>query len=127
MDPNLFHLDWERVFEVLVTIVVLSFLLERALAVLFETRIFIKKVAEKSVKELMAFIAGAVVCILWKFDAFSMVLLQDKVTIFGAVITGAVIAGGSKASIRLFRDLLKFMSSAEAERQVKLKKKVRGR
>ena len=41
MDPNLFHLDWERVSEVLVAIVILAFLLERALAVLFESRFFI--------------------------------------------------------------------------------------
>ena len=32
MDPNLFFLDWERTFEVLISIIVLAFLLERALA-----------------------------------------------------------------------------------------------
>ena len=32
-DPNLFALNWETVFEVLATIVILAFLLERALAV----------------------------------------------------------------------------------------------
>jgi hypothetical protein len=126
MDPNLFHLDWERVFEVLVTIVILSFLMERALAVFFETRIFISKAAEKSVKEFLAVIVGAIICIIWKFDAFSMILLQEKTTIFGAVMTGAVIAGGSKASIRLFRDVLEFRSSAESERQAKLKKRIEG-
>ena len=42
MDPNLFHLDWGRVFEVLVAIVIMAFLMERALAVLFESRIFIR-------------------------------------------------------------------------------------
>jgi len=126
MDPNLFHLDWERMFEVLVTIVILSFLLERALAVFFETRVFINKVAEKSIKEILAVAAGALVCIIWEFDAFSMILLQEKVTIFGEVLTGSVIAGGSKASIKLFRDVLKFMSSAESQRQTRLKKEVEG-
>jgi len=38
MDPNLFHLDWERVIEALVGIIVLSFLVERAGALLFESR-----------------------------------------------------------------------------------------
>lgn len=50
MDPNLFHLDWERVGEVLATIVVLAFLLERALAVLFESRFFIKRFETTSVR-----------------------------------------------------------------------------
>ena len=44
MDPNLFHLDWERVGEVLTAIVVLSFVLERALAVPFESRLLINKI-----------------------------------------------------------------------------------
>ena len=38
MDPNLFHIDMGRLFEVLVGIIVLSFFLERALAVIFEHR-----------------------------------------------------------------------------------------
>lgn len=38
MDPNLFHLDWERTFEVLLTIAVLAFFVERAFAPLFENR-----------------------------------------------------------------------------------------
>lgn len=120
MDPNLFHLDWERLLEVLVTIVVLSFLTERALAVLFESRFFMGKLAEKSYKELIAFAVCALVCVLWKFDALSMILLREQVTVFGAIITGAVVAGGSKASIKLFRDVMGFMSSAEKERQAGL-------
>jgi hypothetical protein len=31
MDPNLFHLDWERLAEVLAAVVVMAFLIERAL------------------------------------------------------------------------------------------------
>jgi hypothetical protein len=43
MDPNLFHLDWERTFEALVGIIVLSFLVERACAVLIESRWWISR------------------------------------------------------------------------------------
>jgi hypothetical protein len=38
MDPNLFHIDLERLFEVLMAIVVLSFFVERALSLLFGHR-----------------------------------------------------------------------------------------
>ena len=43
MDPNLFHLDYEKLFEVLITIVILSLFIERALSILFESRFFIER------------------------------------------------------------------------------------
>jgi hypothetical protein len=113
MDPNLFHVDWERMFEVMVLIVVLSFFVERSLSVLFGSRIFIKHVQGKSLKELIAFAFGALVCWYWDFDAFSVVMTNDNVTVLGALLTGAIIAGGSKASIKLFQDILKLRSTAE--------------
>ena len=112
MDPTLFHLDWERVGEVLVTIVVLAFLLERALAVLFESRFFIKRFQSVGIKELIATVVSAAVCIIWNFDAISMIVLTGHTTRFGEIVTGAVIAGGSKASLKLFQDVMDVRSSA---------------
>ena len=43
MDPNLFHLDWERTIEALVGIIILSFFVERACALLFESRWWINR------------------------------------------------------------------------------------
>lgn len=37
-DPDLFHLDWEHTFEVLAAVFILAFVVERALAPLFENR-----------------------------------------------------------------------------------------
>ncbi len=51
MDPNLFAVDWERAFEVFVAIVLASFLMERALSVIFENRLFIQKAKDKGLKE----------------------------------------------------------------------------
>ncbi len=123
MDPNLFFVDWERLFEVLVMIVVLSFFVERALAPLFESKFYIKRAQGKSLKELIAFIIGALVCWYWDFDAFSVLMTREKVTIVGAVLTGAIIAGGSKASIKLFRDLMRFRSTSEQLRLQALERK----
>jgi len=105
-------LDWDRLGEVLTTIVVMAFILERALAVLFESRFYLARFENRLSKELIAAAVGAVVCVLWKFDALSMILLTDKTRIFGEIITGAVIAGGSKASLKLFHDVLDIRSSA---------------
>jgi hypothetical protein len=123
MDPNLFHLDWGRTFEALVGIVVLSFLIERALAVIFESRWYIGKIhgenqpRGKGFKELIALAVSIAICIAWKFDAISIIFLSEKITIAGSIITGGVIAGGSKASIKLFKEMMGFMSDAEASRK----------
>lgn len=125
MDPNLFHIDYERLFEVLVTIVVFSFLIERALAVIFESRLFIKiyegtegkNNKKKGLKEIIAAIVSITVCFYWEFDAFTiLVVASNKMQIPGMFLTGLIIAGGSKASIKLFKDTLGFMSSAEKDR-----------
>jgi len=112
MDPNLFHVDWGRLSEVLIAIIVMSFLIERALAVLFESRFFINRFAERSLKELIAFVVAALICWYWDFDAVSMIFLKENVTVIGAIVTGAVVAGGSKASIKLFHDLMNVKSTA---------------
>jgi len=112
MDPNLFHLDWERVGEVLAAIVVLSFVLERALSLIFESKLFIKLFEGRGIKEWIAGVICAAVCIIWKFDALSMIVLTEHTTLFGEIVTGAVIAGGSKASLKLFHDVLDVRSSA---------------
>lgn len=117
MDPNLFHLDWERTLEVLTAIVVLSFVLERGLAILFENRIFIDKFHGRAIKEPIAFLVALLVCVFWDFDAVSMIFLAEKTSVLGEAVTAGVVAGGSKGSIRLFRDVLNIKSSAQREKE----------
>ena len=116
MDPNLFSINWEKLIEVMVMIVVLSFFIERALSPIFESRIYVNRLQGKNLKEVIAFAGGALVCWYWDFDAFSVLMTREKTSLFGAVLTGAIIAGGSKASIKLFRDLMKFRSNSEEQR-----------
>jgi hypothetical protein len=113
MDPNLFHLDWERLAEVLAGVVVMAFLVERALSLLFGNEHYILHLKDKHVKELIAFVVSAVVCWYWDFDALSMIFLKDQTTFPGFVVTGGVVAGGSKASVKLFKDIMGFKSDAE--------------
>jgi hypothetical protein len=113
MDPNLFHVDGERLIEVIFTIIVLSFFVERALSILFESRFYIHRFQGKSLKELIAFGVSALICWQWQFDALSILLVQEKTSVYGEVITGAIIAGGTKGSVKLFHDLLNIKSQAE--------------
>jgi len=106
VDPNLFHLDWAQVAEVLATLVVVSFLLERALAFLFEWRLFVDTLGTRGVKEPIAFGVALFVCWYWQFDVLSVVLRGERVGMIGFLVTAAVLAGGSKASLKLFRDVL---------------------
>lgn len=115
MNPSLFHLDWLRLAEVLVTLSIFSVFLERALSILFESRFFIKCCKGKSIKEIIAFVCGVAICWIWKFDALSLVFLTDKALIAGYILSGAIVAGGSKGSLILFRDLLKVKSLAQKE------------
>jgi hypothetical protein len=117
MDPNLFHLDWERIGEVMAAIVVLAFMLERALSLLFEHRFFVNNLDEKGFKEPIALGLAFVVCRYWQFDAISVVILRETVTWHGELITAAVIAGGSKGAVKLFHDVLGVRSEAAEEKK----------
>lgn len=103
MDPNQFYLDFERVGEVLLSIIVLALLLERALSVPFENRWFMSRVLYKikrakdlpsfndqtdthpdkiisatprfgAAKELITIGLSFAICLFWKFDAFSFLM-----------------------------------------------------
>jgi hypothetical protein len=65
---------------------------------------------------------AAYVCWRWRFDALSKIILTDSITLPGTLITAGVVAGGSHASIKLFRDVLGFQ--AEAEKEVAETKKI---
>jgi hypothetical protein len=106
VDPNLFHLDWEQVAEVLVAIVVLAFIVERALALLFEWRPFVGARFSPYVKEPIALLVSLAICSYWKLDALSVLLRGEQPRALGMLMTAAVIAGGSKAAVKLFRDVL---------------------
>jgi hypothetical protein len=117
MDPNLFQLDYGRLGEVLTAIVALAFFLERALAILFEHRVFATRFGGSGLKAPIAFIVALGICRQWHFDAISMTILADQTNFFGYAITAAVIAGGSKASVKLFHDVFNTMSDAERFRK----------
>jgi hypothetical protein len=115
MDPNLFNVDGNRLLEVLFMIVVLSFFIERALSIPFGWRPFVSRFEGKGVKEIIALLVSIGVCWGWNFDAFSILLVQEKMTLYGEILTGAIIAGGSKASLKLFQDVMDIKSKAQRE------------
>ena len=115
MDPLLFGIKGDVVAEVLGTIVLLSLFVERALAPLFEWRIVLDKIKEKGVKEPVAFAVSFLVIYIYKFDALAVVFSQEANSFVGYLITAAIVAGGSKGSVKLFRDYFGWKSTAQRE------------
>ena len=117
MDAAFTRIDFDVLVEVLIVIIVLAFLIERALSLVFEYRLFVNPLSDLGLKEPIAFVVSFAVVRYWNFDALSAIFQSDRASVWGFVITGAIIAGGSKASIKLFQDLLKVRSSAEEARR----------
>jgi hypothetical protein len=82
MDPSFFRLDYEQVFEVLVAIILLSMFIERALALLFESKPYIEhgKLGQKSKKEIISFVVSILVCWYFQFDALGTIFYKEEVT-----------------------------------------------
>ncbi len=116
MSPDLFAINWDTLGEALAVVVVLSILIERALSLLFEHRKFIDRFGDSNVKEVVAFAVSLGVVAYWKFDVLSVIFIEDKNTWLGYALTAAIVAGGSKGSIKLFQDVLGVKSSARREK-----------
>lgn len=114
MAPQPLHVDADRLSETLMVIVLLAFFLERALSLVFEHPRFIRLCEREGadLKPTLAFALAWVVCSRWGFDAISALLPRDRPSWIGVAITAAIIAGGSKGSLKLFHDVLDVKSNA---------------
>ncbi|MFN7758237.1 MAG: hypothetical protein ACK5ZA_06120 [Betaproteobacteria bacterium] len=117
MDPVQFRIDWEVLMELLVTIIVLAFFIERALSIVFENRLFVNsRLDDNGSKEILSFLVSLAAVKWVGFDALAILFKLDAPRWPGYVITAAIVAGGSKASIKLFQDLMDLKSSARRQK-----------
>jgi hypothetical protein len=115
MDPALFRIDWDVLAELLVTIIVLAFFIERALSLLFEYRYFVLRFDKKGAKEPIALIVSIAIVAWLEFDSLAILFRLDAPTWWGYLITAAIVAGGSKASIALFQNVMNAKSTVMRE------------
>ncbi len=111
MDPLLFGIKSEVVFEVFGAIILLAIMIERGLSVVFEHRFILPLIQDKGLKEIIAFAVSYLVVHHVSFDALAIIFSQEKQSIIGYLVTAAVIAGGSKGSMAIFADWLNWRSS----------------
>lgn len=111
--------NWSRVFDVLVLITVVSMMTERALALIFESRRYMDKfpkgTGKGGRKEIICAIVGITVCVHWKIDAMYVITGAKETSTAGMILTGLIVAGGSKASVKLFQDVMGIKSSTKAQ------------
>jgi len=110
-----FAINYDAVLQALVAIVVVAFILERALALLFEWRPFVKRFHKKGVRTPISLLVALALTMTWHFDALSIIFEHPHSLFLGELITAATIAGGSKYAIKLFQDVLNVKSDAARE------------
>ena len=117
MDPLLFGVNEDVVVEVLSMIILLALIIERALSVLFEWRPLLEKLDNKGVKEPVVLVVSFAIVVIYKFDALAILFTNESNSYFGYFVTAAVIAGGSKGAIKLFRDWMGWKSQAQKDKE----------
>ena len=103
---------YENVLGALIMLVILSLILERALAVVFEWSVWREWLVAKKLRAPIALGVAYVICIWADFDVLSVLFAKENGYSgdfsLGPLITAAVIAGGSKGAILLFQGVLGF-------------------
>ena len=89
--------------------------MERALAPVFEWRPVLDNIKGKDIKEPIAVAVSVAAVWYVGFDALAVIFSQESNSWIGYGVTGLVVAGGSKGSIKLFREYMGWKSSARKE------------
>jgi hypothetical protein len=103
---------------ILWTLVVMSVFVERVLSLVFEHRAYLQYLDGRGLKELISFLVSLVACHQYGFDALALLMGKTEGNWVGLMLTAGVVAGGSKASIGMFHQLLNVRSAAAKEQAV---------
>jgi len=98
-------MDAQKVFEAVVVLFFIALILERAMAVLFEWRIWKNHFNNMGLKTPVAVLASWGICSVYQFDFFSMAFGEESHRI-GVIITALFVAGGSKVVMGAIQKML---------------------
>jgi len=111
MDPILFSIDWPQLSEALAALIILSVVVERSLTLLLENKHVVAILDDRDFKEVPALILSISICYQIDFDVLAIMLQSARSDDFEFIVTAAVIAGGYKASIKLFPNFIGLKSA----------------
>ena len=106
LNPLYFKLDYALLAEVFAALLFLSFAIERALSVVFESPYY-DRLQGLGLKSVIATAVSLASCWYLHFDLFAIVFHQEQTTVLGYVLTALVIAGGSKGVMALMRQVFR--------------------
>ncbi len=115
--------NWDLVTQALIKVVILSFLVERSLAVIFDMdglRALLKRKGD--IKPVVAILVSVGACFALHLDAIAplgatgaTIAESSDIKWLGYFLTGLVVAGGSAGSVKLFQDILGFRRSSREQ------------
>ena len=112
--------QWELLTTDLVLVVLLAFLVERALAVFFDMEKVEPVVSRHDLKPVLAMIVSVALCYGLEINLIAAMAkngapLKETVSFVGYVITGLIVAGGAAGAVKLFQDVLGLRRSLRDE------------
>lgn len=133
-------MSWDAFSQSMLLLILASFVIERSLAVIFETRGYIQRFGmNKHLKPMIAIVYGMVFLAVFDINVAEVIRQSGTVespsvgyvwssgpsgitrNLLIIMISGIFIAGGSKASLKLFRDVWGIRSKDEEMRTQEIK------
>lgn len=102
IDPGRLQLVGDLLLREFLLVAASAGILERVLHVVFSRSLWKERIDGSGLKELIAMSAAIGLCFLLDLDVVSATLGRAEATIFGVLLTGALVASVSKISIRAF-------------------------
>jgi len=102
-------MDYESVIAALVTLAIVSIVLERALSVLFQWRWWKRYCNGIGLKTVVAFALSWAICTRYGFDVFAMMFGKQAGT-GGYLVTAMFVSGGSKLVLSVISQIRAFQA-----------------
>lgn len=100
-------MNYESILVALVTLFIVSVILERGLSVLFQWRWWKKYCDGKGIKTVIAFALSWTICQKYGFDVFAMMFAKNA-SVGGYLVTAMFVSGGSKLVLSVINQIKAF-------------------
>ena len=102
-------MDYSLAIASLVTLFIVSLILERSLALIFQWRWWKKYLDGIGLKTVLAFAVALAICKGYNFDAFAMMFGKES-QIGGILVTALFVSGGSKLILSIISQIKAFQN-----------------
>ncbi|HVZ81836.1 MAG TPA: hypothetical protein VHE12_13700 [bacterium] len=122
MQPDFFEADYGQLTEAIFVVVLLSFVIERVLAVVFEHALYKKYLDGRGLSAPLAVALSFVVCWKFHFDLLAILFKAQAAGGGGTLLTAMLISGGSKGTMALMQYFIQALNLRSAALQIQARK-----